>query len=74
MTPHQIATAALTLADQLERLWDQLQPTHLAIGDLRESDDTSRDWPSIDVLTDDASIAIAAAENHLRAVAKLLSK
>lgn len=75
MTPQQIATAALTIADQLERLWDQLQPALLVIEDWRESDDTSRDWPRLDMLTDDASIAIAAAENHLRmAVAKLLSK
>lgn len=74
MTPDQIATAALAIADQLEKLWDQLQPTHNTIGDIRESEDASRDWSRIDWLTDDASIAIAAAENQLRAVAKLLSK
>lgn len=74
MTPAQIAAAVLAIADQLDRLWDQLQPAHLAVSDWRESEDASRDWPRIDWLTDDSSIAIAAAKNQLTDVAKRLSK
>lgn len=74
MTPAQIAAAVLAIADQLDRLWDQLQPAHLAVSDWRESDDTSRDWRHLDVLTDDASWAIANAKNLLAHVAKRLSK
>lgn len=78
MNTRQIAESALSVADKLAKLWDDLQPAHIAIGDVIESDDISgdalRNWARVDCLTDDAIIAIAAAENHLRDVAKLLTK
>lgn len=74
MTSQQIASTALKLADQLDRLHDQMATLHNAVNDMRESNDASRMWQNMDIWADDACSDVVNAERRMRAIVNALSK